>query len=138
MTLQTPTGRSEPDGLARALFYEAIRTSDTHKLCTRRSRPYSRRRNKLTTVSFHEQADWPVRGTTSASELLIVMTELPWIDFVSCNALCSEEEMAQKRTHYIIIIIIIFSQIRNQTPAHAAVRLSPHTHRPRISSYVLT
>ena len=68
------------------------------------SRPYSRRGNKFTTVLFHAQADLPVRGMTSASKLLIVMTECPWI----------------------------YPRNRIELPARTCIRLTPHTYRPHV------
>ena len=84
--------------------YKAIRTSDTHKLCTTNSRSYSGRRDKFTTVLFHERADSPTRRTTSASELFIVMTEFPWI----------------------------YSHLWNEHPGRTCIRLIPHTYRPHL------
>ena len=37
------------------------------------------RRNRFTIVWCHEHADWAVRGAMSTSELVIPMTEFPWI-----------------------------------------------------------
>ena len=62
-----------------AQFYKAIKTLDANKLSMTSSYPYRWRQNKFTIFLCHKQAGWPVRGTTLASELLIFMTEFPWI-----------------------------------------------------------
>ena len=82
-----------------ACFHRAITTSHTHRLCTHRlcthklcaisSHPYHQWWNKFTSVKLPEQADWPVRGKMSASELLIVWPSFPGFTHIHHKLLVS-------------------------------------------------
>ena len=64
-----------------AQFNKVIVTFDIHKLCMTNSHSYGWQWhwNKFMTVEFRVQADWPVTGMTSTSELLLVLRNFPKI-----------------------------------------------------------